>query len=759
MLHEREKSETAFQACHYWRSECARKEDTMNNIDCKRLVFDSPADPRIFTQALPLGNGSFGAMAYGTVDSEYFQLNQESVWSCNQRDRINPEAREFLPHIRELCFSGKIKEAEQVVYEHFLNPAVRLGHYEPLCDLHIKASRLIPHHSEIFNPTPACFTEYKRELDFENALYTCTYRHKGITFQREALISYPDQVMAIRLTSDSPLDYRIEMTRDDACDLVRACEGFLTLRGGGGSRPLFICMLAAKTDGCLTGNGNFLILENSREAVLYIAGRTDFYGEDPAVWCRDKLAAALKKGFARIRTDHINDYRNLFDRMSLTLDDTEENKEALTFFHYGRYLAIASSRPGSLPANLQGLWNKDFHPMWSSGYTLNINLEMNYWLAEAAALPECHLPLMEFIHRMVPAGRDAAERLYGCRGAAAFHNTDIYGDCAPNESWMPASYWPMGLAWLALHIIEHYRFTQDLSFAGQYYDDLKEISLFFIDFLVRTEDGILVTCPSSSPENTYLLPDGYKATLCYGPAMDTQIIRELWKGMLEISKALGRAGEPLCREISERINDLPKDRIGKRGQLLEWLEEYEEWEPGHRHISHLFALYPGNGIDRDQNKDLACAARKTLQERLALGGGQTGWSRGWLINLYARLGDGEEAHKSLMTLIHEQTAENLFDLHPILSPGMSAVFQIDGNFGGAAGILEMLIQSQGGVIRLLPALPAAWKNGHIHGVRARGNIAVDMTWENGKVTDLHLTSPIHQNVMVEINGEKKEFSL
>ena len=726
---------------------------------CTKLSFSRPADPHIWTQALPLGNGSLGAMAFGTVDCERFQLNQESLWSCGPRDRLNPEAKQYLPHIRELLFAGEIVQAEQEVYEHILNPAVRLGHYEPLCDLRIHTVRQIPHVSELFNPKEAVCSDYERTLDLEQALYTCRYRKDGITYSREAFISQPDQVLAVRFRSDAACDYRIELSRDDACDMVKADGYFLTLEGGGGSRPAFTASLAAETDGLLSGSGYCLIVSGAKEIVLYFAGRTDFYGSEPGNWCRERLCSALVKGYEAIRQEHIRDYQALYNRMVLTLNDTEENRLAQLFFNYGRYLTIASSRPGSLPSNLQGLWNQDFHPMWGSNYTLNINLEMNYWPVEAANLSECHTPLIDYIRRMIPQGQRAAEKLYGCRGAVAFHNSDVYGDCAPNDSWMPASVWPMGLAWLGTHIVEHYRFTLDREFAMDYYGELEQIALFFVDFLIDAGDGTLVTSPSTSPENTYLLPNGQKGTVCYGPAMDIQIIRELWTGLLEIADATGKSQEPFIKQISQLLPLLPEEKIGSHGQLLEWHHEYEEWEKGHRHISHLFALYPGSQISPLSTPALADAARITLRDRLSNGGGQTGWSRAWLINLWARLGNSEAAYENLMTLIHEQTAENLFDLHPMLAPGMPAVFQIDGNFGAAAGILEMLVQSHDGCIHLLPALPSVWKSGHVRGIKARGNIEIELSWKNGRITDFHLSSPVHQHVSVKINGEVKEFHI
>ncbi|MBQ9251326.1 MAG: glycoside hydrolase family 95 protein [Clostridia bacterium] len=727
-------------------------------MSTKQLLFHQPADERVWTQALPLGNGSLGAMVYGGISAEHFQINQESVWSKGFQNRVNPEGKTHLEKIRKLLFQGEAVEAEQEVYEHLLNPAVELGHYEPLCDLRICYDRRIPPVSERFHPIPIEYSHYSRTLDLETALYRCEFEQAGRHYQREALISYPDQTLAIQLTADAPMSLRLELGREGACESVTAEGNGLILKGRTAGVG-FVAHAQVTCDGQVEGAGNYLFVENARRVQIYLAGRTDFYGENPATWCRERVRQALQKGYEALRQEHVEDYRGLFDRMNLTLEGNEEVQKAETFFHFGRYLLIASSRPGSLPANLQGLWNRDFKPPWNSGYTLNINLEMNYWLAEAANLSECHLPLMTHIHRMIPHGQDVAARLYGCRGAVAFHNTDIYGDCAPCESWMPASAWPMGLAWLATHIMEHYRYTEDLEFLREHYEDLREVALFFVDFLVETPDGTLVTCPSSSPENTYVLPNGQKGTICYGPAMDSQILREIWGGMVEASAALGKESDPLIRRIQERMPMLARDQIGGHGQLLEWPEEWGEEEPGHRHISHLFGLYPGKTISRARTPRLAEAARVTLRDRLAGGGGQTGWSRGWLINLWARLGNGQEAWNNLATLLREQTAENLFDLHPPLSPAMPTVFQIDGNFGGASGMLEMLVQSQEGSVQLLPALPKEWKSGSLRGVRARGNLTIDLSWQDGQVTAWEIRSPEVKRVKVEMNGEVQEWTV
>ena len=737
------------------------------------LYYDRPADPKVWEEALPLGNGFLAAMVYGGVGEEKIKLNQESVWYGGFRNRINPDARDSLGEIREKIFKGRLAEAEELAYTKMFGTPMSQGHYEPLADLKISFNQKIPHHSEIGLEQILNYTGYGRALDLGRALYSCGYEHEGTRYEREMFISYPDNVMAIKLTSSgkAKLSFRIELEREDMYESICAENHCILLQGrSGGGGPFFAAMVKVLCEPSHTERAGAAIkISDVSEAVILIAGSTDYYGHDPYMWCKETLETAELKGYALLKERHLKDYRSLYGRVDLCLGtggacadkatdrrlqyfrQSNEDKGLIElYFNYGRYLLISSSREGSLPANLQGKWSKDMQPPWGCKYTININTQMNYWPAEITNLSECHMPLFDHMHKMAKNGSKVAQEMYGCRGIAAHHNTDIYGDCAPQDQWMPATIWPMGLAWLATHIIEHYRYHKDKSFIERNYGIIEEASLFFVDFLIEDESGQLVTCPSVSPENTYILDNGEKSSLCCGPAMDTQIIKHLWGGFLGISKELGKNGVAV-RSVAGLIQKLPDDKIGSRGQLLEWTKEYQEWEAGHRHISHLYGLYPGSSITSSGTPELFEAAKVTLKERLSAGGGHTGWSRAWIINFFARLMDGNEALKNIEALICHSTAPNLLDMHPPI--------QIDGNFGGTAGIAEILLQSHEGMLRLLPALPDKWESGYVKGLRARGGIQLDIIWKSGRLEEAVLMPQFDQSTKISYDGTEYKMEL
>ena len=728
-------------------------------IPATTLWYAQPAEK--WTEALPIGNGRLGAMVFGGIPDERIQFNEDTLWKGRPHDYVRAGADKHLAEIRQLLFDGKIKEAENLTRETFLSDPVRQKAYQPFGDLRL-------HFIGQDNAT-----NYQRDLDLDSAITRVTCRANGVTYQREAFASHPDQAIVLRFTADQPghISFTLKMDSPHTNSQTKAiAPDTLQLTGQVETDGLRFESQAhvVSVGGQITMNDNVITVKNADSATLFLTAATSFknfqdISADPGQRCAADMAKVSQRNFDAILADHLADHRNLFRRVTIDLGRTDraglatderlqqvknsgldgDPALAALYFQYGRYLLIASSRPGGQPANLQGLWNQELNPPWESKWTLNINCEMNYWPAEVANLSECTGPLFDLIDDLVVSGGRTAKEQYGSRGWVVHHNTDLWRGSAPINNI--DGVWPTGGAWLCYHLWEHYLFTGDKKFLARAYPDMKSAAQFFMDYLVKDpKTGWLVTSPSFSPE---------QGTLCYGPTMDNQLIRALMNSVIEAAGILG-TDKNFAAELAAVRDRLPPNQIGKHGQLQEWLDDVDKPDNNHRHMSPLFALYPGADIT-PADTNIFAAAKLLLKWR---GDGSTGWSYAWRIPLWARVGDGDFAYRQLNGLLQKRTLPNLFDL--------CGPFQIDGNFGATAGIAELLVQSQQTAIRnpqsairildLLPALPKAWLTGSVTGLCARGGFEVDLAWDKGALTRVVIRSKLGNPCRVRGNGHEIE---
>ena len=693
-------------------------------------------------EALPVGNGRIGGMIFGKPADELIQLNEDSIWSGGFRKRNNSKAYANLEKIRTAIREGRTTDAENICCDAFYGTNENQRHYQPLGDLHI------------WQGGTENYSDYTRYLDLSTAVCSTQWVSDGVIYNRDIFVSKPDEVMVISFTASEKGKISFVSVidgKDDDYDKNEAYDDHTLLFTMSDGIPYAAAISVSAEGGKACTEANRIVVEGADSAVVTLACQTSYRTGDYEKKALGQAKTALRKGAKLLRERHERDYSALYGRCEISLcdnskgnaelpvnerlqkirDGESDNKLVEMYFNFSRYLMIAGSREGTLPLNLQGIWNKDMWPAWGGKYTININTEMNYWAAEIQNLPECHGVLFDHIERMRENGRVTAREMYHCDGSVCHHNTDIWGDTAPQDKWLPGTLWPMGLAWLCTHIYEHYLFTGDKDFLSEKYDTMREAAEFFVDFLIEDDKGRLVTSPSVSPENTYITKDGAKGTICQGPSMDSQILHNLFTAVTESAEILD--DDRNFAEMLKQLRDkLPQPEIGKYGQIMEWAEDYDEAEPGHRHISQLYALYPYNLITKRHTPELADAAKATLIRRLTHGGGHTGWSRAWIINMWARLHEGKLVGENIAALLAHSTNINMFDMHP--------PFQIDGNFGGGAGIAEALIQSHSGEINVLPAIPDEWESGSVRGLVCRGGFVVDFAWTNGKVTEMYVHS-------------------
>jgi len=728
-----------------------------------KYFFETPA--KIWEESIPLGNGRIGLMPWGGVEKERVVLNEITLWSGQKQDADNPDAYQHLTEIRRLLFHGKNDEAQDLMYKTFTckgkgSGGGEYGNYQNFGNLYLDFR---------YPDSSAKVSNYRRELNIGKAVATTSFQKGNITYYREYFTSFINDVGVIKLTADKKkaISFVISLQRDERYTVelegkMLVIHGQLSADGISDNGMKYYGAVKVKLKGGrILFHNNSIIVNDANEAVILVCMATNYLNPDPKAFALDLLNNAERLNYSKMKKEHTAKFDAFFNRVNLSLpanansnlpinkrleafvsDSTDADLAAL-YFQNGRYLLISSTREGSLPPNLQGLWAPQINTPWNGDYHLNINLQMNLWPAEVTNLSELQLPLVEYVKSLVKPGENTAKTYYNSHGWVTHILGNVWGFTSPSEdpSWGATN---TAGAWLCQHLWEHYQFTLDKKFLASVYPVMKGASQFFSDMLVEDpRNGYLVTAPTTSPENSYLLPSGRNVSICAGSTMDNQIVCELFSNTISSAELLG-TDSALIGELKAKRARLAPTSIGKYGQIMEWMEDYPESDVHHRHVSQLYGLYPGNEITCEKTPELMEAAKTTLERR---GDESTGWSMAWKINFWARLKDGNRAYKLIHDLLkpagnNRGTYPNLFSAHPPM--------QIDGNFGGCAGIAEMLLQSHAGYIEFLPALPDAWETGHFEGLKVRGGGEVSAWWEQGSLTKITLKADASNRFVIQL---------